>query len=159
METPISGVGKQGMSFLREPHFGVCFLLCPYISRSPWGSHHGWVTRPWRCFGEDASPCSPQGSIPQRHTSVSPWDSVESAWPRAQRRLQGIRKETNSSPAPECGFSLSQPPSGASLFIASLSSLPSWEQAPGCFLPPQGPGVLGHSLPLVLSSPASFRGY
>ena len=25
------------------------------------------VTRPWRCFGEDASPCCPQDSDPQRH--------------------------------------------------------------------------------------------
>ena len=42
--------------------------------------------------------------------------SVESMWPRAQRRLQGIRKETDSSTALECGFPPSQPLRGVSLY-------------------------------------------
>ena len=91
--------------------------------------------------------------------SVSPWAQCRPCGREPRGDTQGIRKETDSSLAPECGFSPSEPPSGASVFMASSSSQPSWEQAPGCFLPPQGRGVLGHSLFPVLSSPASIREY
>ena len=53
---------------LCEPHLGVCFLLCPPISRSLGVLSVDGVCRRWRCFGEDAVSCCPQGSDTQRHT-------------------------------------------------------------------------------------------
>ena len=53
---------------LCKPPLGVCFLLCPPISRSPGVLSVDRVCRRWRCFGEDAVSCCPQGSDTQRHT-------------------------------------------------------------------------------------------
>ena len=55
----------------RQAPLSASSSACP-ISRSPWGSHRGRVTRPWRCFREDAGSCCLQGSDPQRHTFSVP---------------------------------------------------------------------------------------
>ena len=44
--------------------------------------------------------------------SVSPWAQCRPCGREPRGDAQGIRKETDSSPAPECGFPLSHPPSG-----------------------------------------------
>ena len=74
-----------------------------------WCAHfHGTLSiRPTLCF-----PSVSTSLLFMRHKRSESLGSVESMWPRAQRRLQGIRKETDSSTALECGFPPSQPPSG-----------------------------------------------
>ena len=44
--------------------------------------------------------------------SASPWAEWSPCGREPKGDAQGVRIETDSSPAPECGFSLSQPPSG-----------------------------------------------
>lgn len=90
--------------------------------------------------------CVPKAALYEGHTVSVSLGSVVSAWPRAQRRCSGNKEGNWLLPCPGVWVSpVTAPFRGVS--IASPSSSPSWEQAPGCFLPPRGPGVLGHSLP------------
>ena len=41
-ETPLPVEGIRDTAFPLRARFRVCFLLCPPISRSPWGPHRGW---------------------------------------------------------------------------------------------------------------------
>ena len=140
-----------------------CVSSVSHMAHPPWSVLHVLVCT-FPCYSLHSShlslPSESTSLLFMRDTqSASPWAEWSPCGREPKGDAQGVRIETDSSPAPECGFSPSQPPSGVSLFIESPSSPPSWEQAPGYFLPPRGLGVLGHSLLPILSSPASFRGY
>ena len=99
------------------------------LSHAAHSPHCLFYTSWCACFHATLSTC-PTLSLRSVSTSLLFMRGTRSASPWAQCRLrgreprgdaQGIRKETDSSPAPECGFPPSQPPSGTCLFLVSLS--------------------------------------
>ena len=62
---PSASFASGSASFSTRPSAGPCGVLTM-----------AGVMRPWRCFREDASPCCPQDSDPQRHFFFFNWRIV-----------------------------------------------------------------------------------
>ena len=121
-----------------------CVSSVSHMAHPPWSVLHVLVCT-FPCYSLHSShlslPSESTSLLFMRDTqSASPWAEWSPCGREPKGDAQGVRIETDSSPAPECGFSPSQPPSGVSLFIESPSSPPSWEQAPGtsCLLGASG---------------------
>ena len=88
--------------------------------------------------------------------SASPWAQWSPRGREPRGDAQGIRRETDSSPALECGFPHHSPLRAVSLYRIQPAFLGTSPWVLPASLRPRGPWAQS---PPVLSSPAIFRGY